>query len=164
MPKVYLGIGSNIQRKQHIKQAIDTLRMTFGELQISPIYETEAIGFAGDPFYNCVVGITTEFSLLELANHLRNIEANNGRVRGEKKFSARTLDIDIICYGDINGTVDGIELPRDEVFRYAFVLKPLADIAPDELCPGSTKNWGTLWHEFTGSKTMQIIEDTFLTR
>lgn len=133
--QVYLSLGSNIDRDHNIRSGLKALEAAFGELAISPVYESEAVGFDGDAFYNLVVGIKTAMSVGELTACLKDMEKDHGRVRGEKKFSSRTLDIDILTYGEITGTVDGVQLPRDEILKHAFVLKPLVDLVPDTLHP-----------------------------
>ncbi len=135
MPRVYLSLGSNIEPERHLRAALDALAVQFGPLSLSPVYESEAVGFAGENFYNLVAGIDTELSVGQLAEHLRAIEHLNARCRSGEKFAPRTLDIDILIYGDQVGSVDGIELPRGEILKYAFVLRPLADIIPDERHP-----------------------------
>lgn len=133
--QVYLSLGSNIDRDHNIRSGLKALEAAFGELAISPVYESEAVGFDGDAFYNLVVGIKTAMSVGELTACLKDMEKDHGRVRGEKKFSSRTLDIDILTYGELTGTIDGVQLPRDEILKHAFVLKPLVDLAPDACHP-----------------------------
>lgn len=135
MPRVFLSLGSNIERERHVRAALDALAEAFGTLRLSPVYESEAVGFAGENFYNLVVVAETNLAVGELAEKLRAIEDRNARYRGGEKFSARTLDIDILIYGDLVGTVDGVDLPRDEILKHAFVLRPLADLIPDECHP-----------------------------
>jgi len=129
MPRVYLSLGSNIAREKHIRAALRELEDRYGLLLVSPVYESEAVGFEGDPFFNLVVGLDTDKGVGELAAELRVIEEAHGRDRRAPKFSARTLDIDILTWGNACGEIDGIRLPRDEVLKNAFVLRPLADIA-----------------------------------
>jgi 2-amino-4-hydroxy-6-hydroxymethyldihydropteridine diphosphokinase len=155
---VYLGIGSNVERERHIAAALDALAELFGELKISPVYESEAVGFAGDHFYNLVVGIKTDLSVGELSKRLREVEHNNGRQRGTERFSARTLDIDILTYGNAAGEVDGIYLPRAEVLQNAFVLLPLADIAGDEKHPVAQKTYRELWMSYDRSQKLWPID------
>ncbi|MDX1804228.1 MAG: 2-amino-4-hydroxy-6-hydroxymethyldihydropteridine diphosphokinase [Alcanivorax sp.] len=133
--QVYLSLGSNIDRAHNIRSGLNALAEIFGELQLSPVYESEAVGFDGDAFFNLVVGLQTSLTVGELAARLRTIEAQHGRVRGEKKFSSRTLDIDILTYDDCCGEIDGVALPRDEILKHAFVLRPLADLAPQQPHP-----------------------------
>ncbi|MCC1496649.1 2-amino-4-hydroxy-6-hydroxymethyldihydropteridine diphosphokinase [Alcanivorax sp. 1008] len=135
MTRVYLSFGSNIDRERNIRSGLDALAQHFSQLILSPVYESAAVGFDGEPFLNLVVAIDTDLAVGDLSSLLRAIEADHGRTRGEKKFASRTLDIDILTYGDRVGLIDGVELPRDEILKHAFVLKPLADIAPAELHP-----------------------------
>lgn len=152
MVKCYLSVGSNVDKKNNIQQAIQTLRRLFGEIECSRVYESEAVGFDGDNFYNLVVAIETGLSVSELASRLHAIEDEHGRRRGEKKFSSRTLDIDILTYGDQIGVIDGIALPRDEIIRNAFVLLPLSELAPDDRHPVLKKTYACLWGEFDRHK------------
>lgn len=135
MTRVYLSLGSNIDREHNIRAGLDALAAQFGEVHLSPVYESEAVGFDGAPFLNLVACIDTGLPLGELAGLLRDIEADHGRVRGDKKFASRTLDIDVLTYGDLTGLIDGVELPRDEILKHAFVLRPLADLAPQTRHP-----------------------------
>ncbi|WP_445363093.1 2-amino-4-hydroxy-6-hydroxymethyldihydropteridine diphosphokinase [Microbulbifer sp. ANSA003] len=148
MAQVYLSLGSNINRAQYIRAALDALTGRFGELQVSRVFESEAVGFQGDNFYNLVVGLQTDLPVGQLALCLRGIEDANGRLRSGPKFSARTLDIDILTYDHLTGTVDGVKLPRGEIVKNAFVLQPLAEIAPEELHPVEQKTYRQLWDEY----------------
>lgn len=142
--RVYLSLGSNINPRQHLKAALDALHETFGDMTLSRVYESQAVGFSGDNFYNLVVGLECALSVGQLLKCLRAIEDDNARDRSGPKFSARTLDIDILTYGDLVGEIDGIALPRDEILKYAFVLIPLADIASDERHPVLRETYGNL--------------------
>lgn len=131
MTRVYVGIGSNIERESRIATALDRLAAAFGELVLSPVYESEAIGFAGEPFLNLVACFDTDLPVSELQAALRAIERDNGYIGGTAKFSDRALDLDLLTYGDACGTIDGVDLPRADIVDYAYVLWPLADIAGD---------------------------------
>ncbi|MBY6190077.1 2-amino-4-hydroxy-6-hydroxymethyldihydropteridine diphosphokinase [Microbulbifer agarilyticus] len=148
MAIVYLSLGSNIDREKHLCAAMDALVEAFGDLKMSQVYESEAVGFEGDNFYNLVAAIDTDLSVGELALRLRDIEDANGRVRSGPKFSARTLDIDILTYDDVAGDVDGVALPRDEILKNAFVLLPLSEVAPTEVHPVQGKTYQQLWEEY----------------
>ncbi len=144
--QVYLGIGSNIERKKNICAGVNELKSRYGELQISPVYESKAFGFDGDDFYNLVVGFKTDFSIDELEVQLREIEYQFGRKRNETHYSSRTLDIDLLLYGDL--VCDKHELPRIDITNYAFVLKPLYDLDPDLVHPVIGETIGSLWKNF----------------
>ena len=150
MPRVWLSLGSNLDRELSLRGAIGALRQLYGDLVISPVYESRAVGFAGEPFLNLVVGCQTAQSVADLRACLRAIEDAAGRVRGPDKFAPRTLDIDLLTYGDALGFIDGYELPRDEILGYAFVLKPLADVAGDEPHPATGRTYRELWRDFRG--------------
>lgn len=133
--RIYLSIGSNLNRDHHLRAARHALNKEFGELQLSRVYESISVGFKGDNFYNLVIGFDSQLSVAELATIIRTIEYDNGRRRTGERFGPRTLDIDILTYGNCKGLVDGITLPRDEILTNGFVLVPLADIAGQEYHP-----------------------------
>ncbi|WP_226664655.1 2-amino-4-hydroxy-6-hydroxymethyldihydropteridine diphosphokinase [Microbulbifer aggregans] len=148
MARVYLSLGSNIERHKHLSAGLDALVREFGDLQMSQVYESEAVGFDGDNFYNLVAAIDTDLSVGELALRLRQIEDDNGRLRSGPKFSARTLDIDILTYDDRTGVVDSVKLPRDEILKNAFVLLPLSELASDSVHPVEGKTYQQLWEAY----------------
>lgn len=152
MATVYLSLGSNIDREFYISACLDALSQQFGELVISSIYESEAVGFDGDAFYNLVVGISTDLPVDELYHKLREIEHLNHRRRDQEKFSSRTLDIDILTYDQYHGDFAGGSLPRDEITKNAFVLWPLAEVAPNLMHPPTGKNCEQLWAEYDTAK------------
>ena len=148
MTHVVLSLGSNIDRERNIQYAIDCLREIWGELDVSPIYETSSVGFDGPAFFNLIVGMHSEQSLQDIIDHLKAIETQAGRIRGPKTFDSRVLDIDVVLYGDNNFREQGINVPRDEIEKYAYVLKPLADIYPDLEYPVTGERFENMWQSF----------------
>ena len=148
MSLVYLSLGSNIDREHHIGAALDALADCFGALEISTVYESVAVGFEGDSFYNLVVGINSDLAVGEITKILKHIEDGNGRDRSAPKFGPRSLDIDILTVDTLVGEVDGINLPRNEVLKNAFVLQPLAELAAEMKHPLTGKTLGQHWQEF----------------
>ncbi len=145
MACVYLGVGSNIERERYITAGLDALHGLFGELSLSSTYHSDAIGFNGQPFLNLVVCVQTPMGVGELYRALRAIEFEHGRPVNASRFSARQLDIDILTYDAVAGTVEGVELPRGEILDNAFVLCPLAELAPQVLHPVLGQSYAALW-------------------
>lgn len=148
MTPIYLSLGSNVDRHNNILAALDALADLFGQLRISSVYESKSVGFDGSNFFNLVVGAATSLSIAELSDRLKRIEDANGRKRSGPKFSPRTLDIDILTFGDFVGVESGIELPRAEITKNAFVLLPLAEIAPEVLHPQLHQSYQQLWNDY----------------
>ncbi|MFK7975833.1 MAG: 2-amino-4-hydroxy-6-hydroxymethyldihydropteridine diphosphokinase [Halioglobus sp.] len=148
MTAVFLGLGSNIERERYLAIGLDALQALFGEMSLSPVYDSSAIGFEGDPFLNMVVGVETTLPLGEMAAALREIEELYGRPANATRFSSRLLDIDILTYGSAVGVLEGIELPREEITENAFVLRPLAELAPGTLHPGLGVSYASLWAQY----------------
>jgi 2-amino-4-hydroxy-6-hydroxymethyldihydropteridine diphosphokinase len=153
--RVWLSIGSNRNRAQNIEGGVRALRQEFGPLALSTVYESDAVGFDGDPFYNLVAGAETALTVSQIVSRLRAIEKAHGRIRDGSKYSPRTLDIDLLTYGDLVIQDGTLELPRPEILQYAFVLAPMADVAGDELHPVADKSYSKLWGAF--DKTKQKI-------
>ncbi len=148
MARAYISVGSNIDRERNVTAALDALSAVYGELVLSSVFESEAVGFEGDPFYNLVVGVDTAQGVGELAETLRSIEDEGGRRRDTPRFSARRLDLDLLTYADLNGVFDGVSLPRREIIENAFVLRPLAEIAGAEIHPVTQSSYANLWRDF----------------
>ena len=161
MTQVYLGIGSNIDRESSIEYGLKALKSLYGELQISPIYESKAYGFDGDDFYNLVVGFETDFAIDEIEVKLKEIEIQSGRKKNDSSYNPRTLDIDLLLYGDL--VCDKHQLPRSDVLEYAFVLKPLCDIAPELIHPVEKKSIKALWQDFDDpEQQINKVTNTFI--
>jgi 2-amino-4-hydroxy-6-hydroxymethyldihydropteridine diphosphokinase len=147
MAHAWVSIGSNIERKKNIALALQLLEARYGALEQSPVYESEAVGFDSAPFYNLVVGFHCEESPRTLQTQLHAMEAGSGRAR-TSTLAARTLDLDLLLYDDLVMDEEGLVLPREDITRYAFVLYPLAEIAPDERHPVSGRRYADHWTDF----------------
>ena len=152
MPRVWLSLGSNLERERNLRAAVATLRREYGPLILSPVYESQAVGFDGDPFLNLVIGFNTDRPPERLVGELHGIEDAHGRVRGQARFGPRTLDIDLLLYGDLVRTQNGVRVPRDEITRYAFVLRPLSEVAGAQRHPVIGKTFRELWQEFDAAE------------
>lgn len=148
MARVYISIGSNIEAEENIRFAISALKHHFGDLILSSVYESEAVGFDGDNFLNLVAAFDTDEDIFTLAQTLRNIEDNQGRNRSGPRFSARTVDLDLLLYDDVILHDAKLDIPRDEILTNAFVLWPLAEIAPQIIHPEKKQTMSALWEGF----------------
>jgi len=152
MARVYVSIGSNIDREANIRGGVADLRAHFGELELSQVYESASVGFDGDNFYNLVAAFDTDRDVLAVAKILHAIEDEHGRTREGPRFSSRTLDIDMLLYDDVVLKEGKLELPRDEITKNAFVLWPLAEIAPVREHPVLKQSYAALWEAFDKEK------------
>ena len=151
MAQVYVSIGSNIDRERNIALALQRLADDYGPLQRSSVYESAAVGFDSAPFYNLVVGFATGIGPVELQEQLHAIETACGRERIDA-MTARSMDLDLLIYDDLVMDDGRLTLPREDIRRYAFVLCPLAEIAPDARHPASGERYADMWSAFHDSK------------
>ena len=145
MSHAFLSLGSNLEPEANLRSAIAALRARFGDVRVSPVYRTQAVGFDGGEFLNAAAVLDTDLEPQALDAWLHALEDAHGRDRSGPRYGDRTLDIDLVLYDD--RIVDGpghLRIPRDEL-RHAFVLKPLADIAPEAIEPRSGCTLAELW-------------------
>jgi len=151
MPRVHVSVGSNVDRERSVRGGVADLAERFSALSLSQVYDCPAVGFKGHAFLNLVAAFDCDLDLEALNAELKEIEANNGRVRGSKKFSDRTLDIDVLLYGDLIRHEGRIDVPRYEIRRYAFVLRPLSEMIPERLHPELKLSFREMWENFDDS-------------
>ena len=153
MPRVYLGLGSNIDPEDSIVFAVAELRRRFGDLALSPVYKAPAIGFESPDFLNLVAGIDTDLSPLELLASIEEIHTLAGRERdATDKWVARALDIDLLTYDDLVDPERPVRVPRGDILEYAFVLRPLSELAPDACHPVTGRTYAEHWLAFDASE------------
>lgn len=148
MADVYLGLGSNIDAGKNLRLAVAELRRLFGDLTVSPVYRSAPVGFEGPDFLNLVVALTTDRPPPEVMAEIERIHAMAGRSRGPDKFSSRPLDIDLLLHGNTVDPTPPLRLPRRDILEYGFVLRPLADIAPDLVHPLTGRRIAEHWRDF----------------
>ncbi len=148
MAHVYVSVGSNIEPASNIRSAICELRRHYPQLVLSSVYESEAVGFSGDNFYNLVVGFETDDDVHRVAEVLSSIEASHARDRRAPKFSSRTIDLDLLLYDAAVINENGLNIPRDEITKNAFVLWPLAEIAGDLIHPQTRRSYAEMWRDY----------------
>lgn len=159
MINVFLGLGSNVDRERSMRAGLEALKLLDSNIIVSQMYESDAVGFEGAPFYNCVAQLHTELSLADLIKALKIIESANGRDRTILITDGKGLDIDVLTYGDLVGCFDHIELPRSDITCYAHVLLPLSEIAPDVCLPGSQQNYQHLWQNFDkNGQSLEVVD------
>jgi 2-amino-4-hydroxy-6-hydroxymethyldihydropteridine diphosphokinase len=158
MGRAYLSLGSNIDAGKWLAAGVAELRARFGPLDVSPVYRSRAVGFDGPDFLNLAVGLDSDLGPEALNDWLHALEDRHGRVRGGDRYASRTLDVDIVLYDDLVLSGPGhLELPRGEL-RHAFVLKPMADIAPNLRHPVTGETMAALWAAFPAGKEPLQIE------
>jgi 2-amino-4-hydroxy-6-hydroxymethyldihydropteridine diphosphokinase len=156
MPEVFVGVGSNVEPERYFPMAIAELDRRFGRVRRSTVWRTEAVGFSGEPFLNMVAGWQTDLDLEALIQVLGEVEVMCGRRRDDKRFGPRTMDLDLLLYGD--EIHDSPPLPRPEILEYGFVLGPLAELVPDKVHPVLRQSFGQLWAgKRAGMPAMQAV-------
>jgi 2-amino-4-hydroxy-6-hydroxymethyldihydropteridine diphosphokinase len=143
--RAYLSLGSNLEPEANLAAAVAALRARFGDVVVSPVYRSPPDGFHGPDFLNAIVGVDSDIHPFALDEWLHALEEAHGRDARDADYSNRPLDVDIIYFGEL--VLDGpgdFQLPRPEL-HHAFVLKPLADIAPDFVDPIRHKTLAQLW-------------------
>ena len=148
MPFAYVSIGSNVDKEIYVPASLRALERYFGDLLVSRVYENQPVGFDGEAFFNLVVGFASRLGARQIAAILRKLELAHGRTSRCHKFAPRTLDLDLILYGDQIIDEDGLRIPREDIQRYAFVLEPLAEIAPDLVHPVLKMSYRDMWAAF----------------
>ncbi len=162
MSDVYVSLGSNVDRQNNIIKAVRAMRLVFGDLRVSPIYSSTAVGFDGDDFLNLVVGFETDRPVQQIVASIRQIEDELGRDRSKPRYSPRPIDLDILIYDNLILDESGIQIPRREILRSSFVLKPLQDLIPDYLHPESGTSFGELWQSMSpGDPQLDLVELIF---
>jgi 2-amino-4-hydroxy-6-hydroxymethyldihydropteridine diphosphokinase len=151
MAQISVSLGSNIDSEQNIRRAIELLQQRYGELTISPVYQTASVGFEGDDFLNLVVVFSALDEVGDIVKELKQMEDKMGRDRSLPRFAARSIDLDLLTYDSLIIDANGIQIPRHEILKNAFVLKPLSDIMGDEKHPVVDKTYNELWDEMKNS-------------
>ncbi len=158
MSTAWLSLGSNLEPERHLRAAAAALRERFGAVRFSPVYRTPAVGFAGPDFLNAAAALDTDLDPFALNHWLHALEDAQGRDRSGPRFSSRTLDIDIVLFDDL--VIEGpghLQVPRKEL-QHAFVLKPLADLAPQLRLPTTGQTLAALWAAHPGAARPPVVD------
>ncbi|MEM4086244.1 MAG: 2-amino-4-hydroxy-6-hydroxymethyldihydropteridine diphosphokinase [Saccharolobus sp.] len=139
LAKAYIGIGSNIEPEDNVRKSLIYLRDKFKVTKISTVYLTKAIPPNQPDYYNCVVEIKTNLDPFYIKYVLRKIEEKLGRVRSENKYMPRTIDLDLLLYGNLVINSDELIIPNPEILR-PFVIIPLYELNEDLVIPNINKS------------------------
>lgn len=163
MPVVFLGLGSNIEPEKNLRLAIDELQDRFGSVVTSPVYRSAAVGFDGPEFLNLVVQVNVDVAAAAIHTQLEDIHALAGRARGCEKYLSRRLDIDLLLYGEECINEPPVRVPRKDILEYAFVLRPLSDLAPQWRHPVTGRTFAEHWQAFDQhSQPLTLWDGRFL--
>ena len=161
MITTYIGVGSNIERKKHIEAAVVELSQLGEHLQISTIYECESVGFKSESFYNLVVKMKTDLRLSEFSQALRKIELKWGRKEDAAKFEPRTLDLDIILFGELVCEHQP-KIPRDDIYKFGFVIQPLNELCPQLIVPGDGRTINQIFTSTDYPEILTVVKPWFV--
>lgn len=150
MTDVYVAAGSNVEPEKYLARALRELAAAYGPLTLSPAYRNQAVGFSGDDFINLVVGFRTEDEVAAVRQQLQKIEADCDRPLDAPKWAPRTMDLDILLFGDLVSDEPGLKIPRPDLIKRPYMLRPIADIAPNVRHPILGKTMRELWESFAG--------------
>jgi 2-amino-4-hydroxy-6-hydroxymethyldihydropteridine diphosphokinase len=145
---VYVAAGSNLDPERNLAKALELLAARFGPLRVSKAYRNAAVGFEGPDFINLVVGFQTREPVRAVLETLRSIEEQCGRPRSAPKWASRTMDLDILLYGDLVSDQPDLRIPRPGLLTRAFMLGPMAEIAGEVVHPTAHRRISDLWREF----------------
>ena len=148
MPAVYLGAGSNVAPERNLARAVAELSREFPGTRLSPWYRNRAVGFEGADFINLVAGFDTALPVHAVLAKLQAIEALCGRPRAAPRWAPRSMDLDVLLYGDLVCDEPALKLPRPDLLRRAYMLGPLAELAPEVVHPTAHLSIGELWRRF----------------
>ncbi|HEX3844333.1 MAG TPA: 2-amino-4-hydroxy-6-hydroxymethyldihydropteridine diphosphokinase [Steroidobacteraceae bacterium] len=148
MPQVYIAAGSNIEPERHLAMAAAALARHFPGVRFSPWYRNRAVGFEGADFINFVAGFPTELPVSEVLQTLHAIEALCGRPREAPRWAPRSMDLDVLLYGELICQEPHLKLPRPDLLKRPYMLGPLAALAPDLIHPTERQTIGELWNRF----------------
>lgn len=158
MATVYVGLGSNIDPEANLHVGVRELRARYGELQLSAVYRSRAVGFEGEDFLNLVASFETDSSPGAVCEEIELIHTLAGRDRNDGKWASRSLDIDLLLYDDLVVDERPVRIPRNDVLKYSFVLRPLAELAPDFRHPVTGRTLREHWQEFdAASHPLEVV-------
>lgn len=159
MATVYVGLGSNIEAETNLRLGLGELRRRYGDLRVSTVYRNKAIGFDGDDFLNLVASFSCDSGPETICDAIESIHKLVGRDRNSGKWESRPLDIDLLLYNGMVRNEGPVHVPREDVLKYSFVLRPLAEMAPQLVHPVTGKTMLEHWQEFDpSSHPLEVVD------
>ena len=159
MTRVLVAAGSNVDPVAHLRRALDVLARHYPGLRCSRAYRNAAVGFEGEDFVNLAVAFDTDDPVGAVIGHLHEAEAACGRARHAPKWAPRSMDLDILLYGDLVTDEPGLVLPRPDLVRRPYMLGPAAELAPELVHPTLGLTLAELWRRFDrAAHPMQALE------
>ena len=152
MAIVYVGLGSNVEPETNLRVGIDELRRRYGRIEMSAVYKSRAVGFDGDDFLNLVARFESDSAPADICEAIAAIHKLAGRDGDGGKWESRPLDIDLLLYNGRIMDEGAVRIPREDVLEYSFVLRPLAELAPDLVHPLTGRTMLDHWQEFDASR------------
>ena len=151
MATVYVGLGSNIDPEKNLHLGIAELRRRYGDVESSAVYRSTAVGFEGDDFLNLVARFESDDEPAKICQDIEQIHHLSGRDRDGGKWESRSLDIDLLLYGDLVLDERPVRVPRQDILEYSFVLRPMAELAPELIHPVTGRTMLEHWQDFAAS-------------
>jgi 2-amino-4-hydroxy-6-hydroxymethyldihydropteridine diphosphokinase len=145
---VYVAAGSNVAPELNLTRAMGELAQAFPGTRFSRAYRNRAVGFEGEDFINLVAGFDTDQPIRAVLAQLHGIETRCGRPRSAPRWAPRSMDLDVLLYGDLICEEPDLRLPRPDLLKRAYMLGPLAELAPGVMHPTAHLTIGELWQRF----------------
>ncbi len=131
MSRVFVSVGTNINKEHNLRSCLSALQQIFRNVIKSSVYQSAAVGFEGEDFYNMVVSLETTLTPSNTSQVFFEIEKKHGRKRGKNQFVSRELDLDQLLYDDLIVDDNGVRLPHKDLSKHSYILEPMAEIAGD---------------------------------
>ncbi|WP_413111182.1 2-amino-4-hydroxy-6-hydroxymethyldihydropteridine diphosphokinase [Thaumasiovibrio sp. DFM-14] len=152
MNRAFISVGTNIEREKHARLGAQALRELDRNARFSMVYEAQAVGYSGNNYFNFIAEIKTSLNVVSLRNRLKQIEQRYEPSRHADGVRQRCLDLDIIIFSEASGHS---MKPREDLHKFAFVLRPLSELAPDFIVCTEQQTLAQLWQQHSKRAVMR---------